>query len=80
MDYMLRCRAAFARVLINGRACFGNNAAERALRRIALGWKAWLFAGSDRGAKRAAVLYCLIGTAKLEGVDPQTWLATSPAI
>ena len=42
---------------------------------IALGRKAWLFAGSERGGDRAAVMYTLIGTAKLNGVDPQAWLA-----
>lgn len=52
-----------------------NNAAERALRGLALGRKSWLFAGSDRGADRAAVMYTLIGTAKLNEVDPQAWLA-----
>jgi hypothetical protein len=52
-----------------------NNAAERALRGIALGRKSWLFCGSDRGGERAAVMYSLIGTAKLNGVDPQAWLA-----
>ena len=52
-----------------------NNAAERALRGIALGRKCWLFCGSDRGGERAAVMYSLIGTAKLNGVDPQAWLA-----
>ena len=50
-------------------------AAERALRGIALGRKSWLFAGSDRGGERAAAIYTLIGTAKLNGVDPQAWLA-----
>ena len=48
---------------------------ERALRGIALGRKAWLFAGSDRGGERAAAIYTLIGTAKLNDVDPQAWLA-----
>jgi transposase len=52
-----------------------NNAAERAMRGIALGRKAWLFAGSDRGGERAAVVYSLIATAKLNDVDPQAWLA-----
>jgi hypothetical protein len=42
---------------------------------IALGRKAWLFAGSDRGGERAATIYTLIGTAKLNDVDPQAWLA-----
>ena len=52
-----------------------NNAAERALRGIALGRKSWLFAGSDRGGVRAASLYSLIVTAKMNDVDPQAWLA-----
>jgi transposase len=52
-----------------------NNAAERALRGLALGRKSWLFAGSERGAERAAVMYTLIQTAKLNGIDPQAWLA-----
>jgi hypothetical protein len=52
-----------------------NNAAERELRGIALGRKAWLFAGSDRGGERAAIMYTLIQTARLNGVDPQAWLA-----
>jgi hypothetical protein len=52
-----------------------NNAAERALRGIALGRKAWLFAGSDRGGERAAVMLSLITTAKLNDVDPRAWLA-----
>jgi len=75
MDYMLRRWDGFARFLGDGRICLTNNAAERALRGIALGRKAWLFAGSDRGAERAAVIYSLIGTAKLNDVDPQAWLA-----
>lgn len=65
---------AFERVLHDGRICRTNNAAERALRGIALGRKAWLFAGSDRGGERAAVMYTLIRTARLNGVDPQVWL------
>jgi transposase len=75
MDYMLRRWASFARFLEDGRVCLTNNAAERALRGLALGRKAWLFAGSDRGGERAALLYGLIGTAKLNGIDPQAWLA-----
>src|SRR3546814_12264176 len=51
------------------------NAAERALRGIALGRKSWLFAGSDRGGERAAFMYTLIATARLNDVDPQAWLA-----
>jgi transposase len=66
---------AFTRFLNDGRICLLNNAAERALRGIALGRKSWLFAGSDRGGERAAALYSLIVTAKLNDVDPQAWLA-----
>ena len=75
MDYMLKRWDGFARFLDDGRICMTNNAAERALRGIALGRRAWLFAGSDRGGVRAAVKYTLIGTAKLNDVDPQAWLA-----
>ena len=73
--YMLRRWDLFARFLDDGRICLTNNAAERALRGIALGRKSWLFAGSDRGGVRAAAMYTLIGTAKLNNVDPQAWLA-----
>jgi len=75
IDYMLKRWASFARFLEDGRICLTNNAAERALRGLALGRKAWLFAGSDRGGERAALLYSLIVTAKLNDVDPQAWLA-----
>ena len=60
MDYMLVRWEAFARFLGDGRICLTNNAAERALRGIALGRKSWLFAGSDRGGDRAAAMYSLI--------------------
>ena len=75
MDYMLKRWDSFARFLVDGRICLSNNAAERALRGIALGRKSWLFAGSDRGGQRAAVMYTLIVTAKMNNVDPQAWLA-----
>ena len=75
MDYLLKRWPAFTRFLDDGRICLSNNAAERALRGIALGRKSWLFAGSDRGGERAAAMYTLIGTAKLNGIDPQAWLA-----
>ena len=75
MDYLLKRWLAFTRFLDNGRICLSNNAAERALRGIALGRKSWLFAGSDRGGQRAAAMYSLIVTAKLNDVDPQAWLA-----
>jgi transposase len=75
MDYMLTRWETFTRFLGDGRICLTNNAAERALRGIALGRKSWLFAGSDRGGERAAAMYSLIVTAKLNGVDPRAWLA-----
>jgi transposase len=75
MDYMLKRWPAFTRFLNNGRICLSNNAAERALRGIALGRRAWLFAGSDRGGDRAAFMYSLIVTAKMNDIDPQAWLA-----
>ena len=75
MDYMLKRWASFARFLDDGRLCLTNNAAERALRCIAVGRRNWTFAGSDRGGERAAAIYTLIQTAKLNGVDPQAWLA-----
>lgn len=75
INYMLRRWPAFVRFLDDGRVCITNNAAERALRCVPLGRKAWLFCGSDRGGQRAAVIYTLIGTAKLNDIDPQAWLA-----
>ena len=72
---MLKRWATFTRFLDDGRICLTNNAAERTLRGIALGRKAWLFAGSDRGGERAAAIYLLIVTCKLNGVDPRAWLA-----
>ena len=75
IDYMLTRWGAFTQFLHDGRICLTNNAAERALRGLALGRKSWLFAGSERGAERAALMYTLIQTAKLNNVDPQAWLA-----
>ena len=75
MTYMLKRWDSFTRFLDDGRICLTNNAAERALRGIALGRRAWLFAGSDRGGERAAAMYTVIVTAKLNDVDPQAWLA-----
>ena len=75
IDYMLRRWPAFTRFLDDGRICLSNNAAERALRGFALGRRSWLFAGSERGAERAAAIATLIITAKLNDVDPQAWLA-----
>src|SRR5712671_7990023 len=75
IDYMLKRWDRFARFIDDGRICLTNNAAERALRGFALGRKSWLFAGSERGADRAAVMATLIMTAKLNDVDPLAWLA-----
>jgi transposase len=75
IDYMLTRWLAFTRFLNDGRVCLTNNAAERALRGIALGRRAWLFAGSDRGGERAAAMYTLIASAKLNDINPQAWLA-----
>ena len=75
MDYTLTRWADFTGFLADGRICLTNNAAERSLRGVALGRKAWLFAGSQRGGDRAAFFYTLIVTAKLNNVDPQAWLA-----
>ena len=58
----------------DGRVEMDNNAAERALRAVALGRKNYLFAGSDAGGERAAAIYSLIGSAKLNGIDPEAYL------
>ncbi len=75
INYLKRRWPSFTRFLDDGQVCLSNNAAERALRGIALGRKSWLFAGSDRGGQRAAAMYSLIVTAKMNDVDPQAWLA-----
>ncbi len=75
IKYVLKRWAGFTLFLEDGRVCLSNNAAERGLRGIALGRKSWLFCGSDRGGQRAAVMYSLIVTAKINRVDPQAWLA-----
>jgi transposase len=75
INYILKRWPAFTLFLEDGRVCLSNNAAERGLRGIALGRKSWLFCGSDRGGERAAAMYSLIVTCKMNGVDPQAWLA-----
>ena len=75
IDYLLKRWDRFAAFLDDGRICLTNNAAERALRGFALGRKSWLFAGSERGADRAAAITTLIMTAKLNDIDPLAWLA-----
>jgi transposase len=75
INYSLNRWDAFTRFLDDGRLCLSNNAAERELRAIAVGRRNWTFAGSDNGGRRAAAIYTLIATAKLNDVDPQAWLA-----
>ena len=77
IDYLLSPDhwAGFTEFLRDGRVCLTNNAAERALRGVAPGRKSWLFAGSERGGHRAAFMYSMIGTAKLNRIDPQARLA-----
>lgn len=58
----------------NGWVELDNNIAENALRCVAVGRKNWLFAGSDSGGERAAILYSLIGTCRLNGIEPEAWL------
>ena len=65
---------ALTPVLRDGRACIDNSAAERSMRPLALGRKNWLFAGSDSGGERAATIYSLTETAKLNGLDPEDYL------
>ena len=75
IDYSLKRWTALTRFLDDGRLCMSNNAAERELRAIAVGRRNWTFAGSDEGGRRAAAIYTLIATAKLNDVDPRAWLA-----
>jgi len=79
IDYLMPPKGArwgaFTAFLDDGRICLTNNAAERALRGIALGRKSWLFAGSERGGERAAFMYTLIVTCKMNDIDPQAWMA-----
>ncbi len=75
IGYMLKRWPAFTRFLDDGRICMTNNAAERAIRPVAVGRKNWTFAGSDEGGRRAADIYTLIETCKLNDVDPRAWMA-----
>jgi transposase len=74
IGYVLRRWTAFTRYRDDGRLEIDNNAAERALRAVALGRKNYLFCGSDAGGERAAAMYSLIGTAKLNDLDPEAYL------
>jgi transposase len=74
IHYALSRWAALVRFCEDGRLEMDNNAAERALRTVAIGRKNYLFAGADSGGDRAAAMYSLIGSAKLNGVDPEAYL------
>jgi len=74
VKYALALWDALVRYCDDGRLEIDNNAAERALRAVALGRKNYLFAGSDTGGERAAAIYSLIGSAKLNGLDPEAYL------
>jgi len=75
IDYSLKRWEAFTRFIDDGRLCMSNNAAERAVRGIAVGRKNWTFCGSDSGGRRAAAIYTLIETCKLNDIDARAWLA-----
>jgi transposase len=75
INYSLTRWKAFTRFLDDGRICLSNNAAERSIRCVAVGRKNWTFAGSDAGGHRAAAVYSLVQTCRLNDVDPQAWLA-----
>jgi transposase len=75
LAYSLNHWQQLTRFLNDGRLCMTNNAAERELRAVAVGRNNWTFCGSDEGGRRAAAIYTLINTAKLNDVDPQAWLA-----
>ena len=75
IDYSLKRWRAFTRFLDDGRLCMSNNAAERAVRGIAVGRRNWTFCGSDAGGHRAAAIFTLIETCKLNDVDARVWLA-----
>lgn len=74
IDYSLRRWAALSRYATDGRLPIDNNPVENVIRPIALGRKNWLFTGSERAGQRAAAIQTLLGTAKLNGLDPGAWL------
>ena len=74
INYMLSRWGSFARFVHDGRICMTNNAAERRVRTIAVGPRNWTFCGSDRGGDRAAAIYTLVQTCRLNDVDPHAWL------
>ena len=74
IGYSLTRWKALTRYVDDGRIEIDNNAAERALRGVSLGRKNYLFMGSDAGGERAAAIYSLVETAKLNGIDPEAYL------
>ena len=74
INYMLSRWDSFARFVHDGRICMTNNAVERRVRTIAVGRRNWTFCGSDRGGDRAAAIYTLVQTCRLNDVDPHAWL------
>jgi hypothetical protein len=74
MDYMLKRWAAFIRFLDDGKICLSNNAAERALRGVAVGRRNWLFAGSPRGGRMGAAVYSVVETCRRACVNPFEYL------
>jgi hypothetical protein len=76
ISYALARWPALVRYCEDGRIEIDNNPAERALRAVALGRKNYLFAGSDAGGERAAAIYSLLGSAKLNGIDPEAYLTS----
>jgi transposase len=75
IDYSLKRWTALTHFLDDGRLCMSNNAAEREIRAVAMGRHNWTFAGSDEGGRRAAAIYTLINTTKLNAIDPQAFIA-----
>lgn len=75
LRYAVKLKPALLAYTDDGRLEIDNNPAENALRGIAVGRKNWLFAGTDCGGERAAAMYSLLETAKLNGVNPQEWLS-----
>jgi hypothetical protein len=74
IDYSLKRWEALSRYALTGDLPIDNNPVERSIRPVAIGKKNWLFVGSERSGQRAAIIQSLIGTAKLNGIDPQAWL------
>jgi hypothetical protein len=74
IDYSLKRWPALSRYATAGNLPIDNNPVENTIRPIAIGKKNWLFAGSERAGKRAAAIQTLLGTAKLNGLDPAAWL------